>query len=432
MPDHWIGAAAGTETPQDLVKWWTTFGDPNLTSIMDRAIKSNLDLQVAQARVRQARASLGLTSAGFWPTLETTGSFTRGRSTGAKAISNMFQAGLDAVWEMDVFGGTRRNIEAAQADFQAAIESQRDVIVTLTAEVALNYLNLRGYQQQISIAQNNLKLQQHTAKITREKHQAEFVSGLDVANADALVATTASQIPVLETAERQAIYNLSILLGQEPAALVKELSIPSNIPAAPPTVPLSVPSELLRRRPDIRQAEAQAHAATARIGVAEADLFPKVSLSGSMGMLNSRFESLTDGKSQSWSFGPSISWPIFDAGRIGSNIKLQKALEEESVIAYHKIVLTALQEVENALIASTKEQEHRNLLIEAVNNNRKAVDLSTQLYTEGQSDFLNVLQAQRELFSTEDALVQSTRNVSTNLVALYKALGGGWSEESKK
>lgn len=429
MPASWTGPKAAAAATQDLAQWWKTFDDPNLVSLVERAVKSNLDLKQAQARIRQARATRGVVSSAFWPTADLTASYNRSRSSPATPVSKLYTAGLDAAWELDIFGGTRRNIEAAEADIQAAIEDHRDILVTLTAEVALNYIDLRGYQQQIIIAQNNLKAQQHSAQLTRDRFVGGFVSALDVANADAQTATTASQIPLLEASAQQTIYNLSILLGLEPAALLHELSAASNIPPAPPAVPLTLPSELLRRRPDIRKAEAQIHAATARIGVAAADLFPKLSLSGSVGYQNSQFSSLTDRNNRFWSFGPSASWPIFDAGRIGSNIELQKALQEESLLAYQKTVLTALQEVENALIASAKEQEHRKLLVDAVTANRKAVDLATQLYTQGQTDFLNVLQAQGNLYSSENALVQSTRNVSTDLIALYKALGGGWNDK---
>jgi NodT family efflux transporter outer membrane factor (OMF) lipoprotein len=225
------------------------------------------------------------------------------------------------------------------------------------------------------------------------------------------------------------MYSLSILVGREPAALVQELSPTAVVPAAPPTVPAGIPSDLLRRRPDIRAAEAGIHATTARIGVATADLFPKVNLSGSLGWQAGDMGSLFDAASRSWSLGPSVSWSLFQSGRIRSNIEMQKALEEQSFIAYQQTVLAALEEVENALIASEKEQERRTALVQALDANRKAVDLATQLYSQGQTDFLSVLDAQRSLYSSEDALAQSTRTVSTNLVALYKALGGGWAAE---
>jgi len=446
VPDAWTGPteAAGAEqkaaAAKDIVQWWTTFGDPTLTSLVERAVKSNLDLKQAESRILQARAARGIVTAGLWPSVQATGSFTRSRSAATTASTgppsgtsggttrNLYQAGLDAAWELDIFGGVRRDVEAANADVLAAVEDRRNVLVTLTAEVALNYVDLRGFQQQIVIAQDNLKAQQHSAELTRRRFQGGFVSALDVANADAQVATTASQIPLLESSARQTIYNISVLVGLEPAALSEELSPVSVIPVTPPTVPVGVPSDLLRRRPDIRRAEAQIHAATARIGVATADLFPKVSLSGTGGFQGSQSNALTNWNNRFWSFGPSASWQVFDAGRIGSNIELQKALEEQSFITYQQTVLTALQDVENALIASSKEQEHRDRLIEAVTASRKAVDLATRLYTEGQTDFLNVLAAQRTLYTSEDALVQSNRTVSTNLVALYKALGGGWGE----
>jgi NodT family efflux transporter outer membrane factor (OMF) lipoprotein len=233
---------------------------------------------------------------------------------------------------------------------------------------------------------------------------------------------------VLESLAQQAIYSLSLLVAREPGALLQELSTPAPIPAAPPSVPAGVPSELLRRRPDIRGAEAQIHAATARIGVATADLFPKFTLSGSAGYQNNDFNSWLNWANRFWSFGPSVNWQIFDTGRTLSNIELTKALQEQSFISYQQTVLTALQEVDSALISSVKERDHYQALSDAVAANRKSVSLATQLYKYGQTDFLQVLLAQRSLYASEDALVQSTRTVSTNIVALYKALGGGWEE----
>lgn len=241
---------------------------------------------------------------------------------------------------------------------------------------------------------------------------------------------SAAQIPVLETSAQQTIYNLSILLGLEPGALLQELTPVSGIPAGGRAVPVGVPAELLRRRPDIRLAETQIHAATARIGVAVADLFPRISLSAAAGTQGDKFSSLTDWVNRFWTLGPSASWTLFSTGRVRSNIELQRALEEESVITYRKTVLGALQEVENVLIASAKEQEHRQALVDAVAANRTAVELATELYTAGQTDFLNVLQAQRSLYTSEDALAQSIRTISTDIVALYKALGDGWQRDN--
>jgi multidrug efflux system outer membrane protein len=432
VPGEWVGPLppAPTGPEQDLASWWTVFADPLLTSLEDRALQSNLDLQLAQARIRQARAVRGIAVSGIGPLLNATGLFRRSQAPLARDTAgptiNQYLAGFDATWELDLFGGVRRNIEAAEADLEAFVEARRNVLVTLTAEIAVNYIDIRAFQEQIAIAQRNLKAQQHSADLTRQRFKGGFVSGLDVANADAQVATTAAQIPVLEQSLQQAIYSLSVLLAREPGALLPELTPAASIPAGPPAVPVGVPAELLRRRPDIRQAEALIHGATARIGVAVADLFPHITLSGALGTQGNRFSSLGDWANRFWSFGPSASWTLFNTGGTRSNIELQRALEEESLITYRQIVLTALQDVENALIASAKEQEHRDALVAAVTADRKAVQLATQLYTEGQTDFLNVLQAQGSLYLSENALALSTRTVSTNLVALYKALGGGW------
>ncbi|MEN6309793.1 MAG: efflux transporter outer membrane subunit [Anaerohalosphaeraceae bacterium] len=426
-PDNWTSQAAVTETEPNLVQWWTRFGDEQLTSLVERAMESSLDLKQARSRIRQARASRAIASSWLWPSADVSGSATRGR-TAAGNTDNLYQTGLDAGWELDIFGGTRRDIEAAQAQIAAAEEDLRDVWVTLAAEVALNYIDLRGYQQEIEILQRNLQTQQKTADLTRQRANAGLVSALDMVTAESQVATTAAQLPPLESAVRQTIYILSVLLGSEPSALLAELDPAGTIPTAMSQPPLGVPSELLRRRPDIRRAEAQVHAATAAIGVATADLFPKFTLTGSAGFSNIHSNDLFDWDRRIWSAGPSASWSIFDAGRIRANIEIQKALEEQYLLAYQQTVLAALRDVESALTAATKEQEHRDALQRVVDANRRAVELSTQLYTEGETDFLNVLTTQRALFSAEDALVNSNRNISTNIVALYKALGGGWEQ----
>jgi len=436
VPLAWVGKTEpikGSSDYSELVHWWTGFNNPNLTSLVERAINTNFDLLQAQARIRQARAARGIAAGGLWPTADASGSYTRGRipilGNPDPPTRNLFQTGLDAVWEIDIFGGVRRSVEAADADIQFAVEDHRDVLVTLISEVALNYIELRGFQQEIVIARNNLEAQQKTAELTHKKFQGGLTGTLDVANADAQVATTASQIPQLEAAAQQAIYNLSVLLGLEPTALLKELSPVNSIPLAPPQVPVGIPSELLRRRPDIRRAEAAIHSATARIGVATADLYPKFSLTGSVNFQNDQLQGLINSKNRFWTVGPAVDWQIFSTGRVRSNIELQKALQQESMLAYQKTVITALRDVENALVAYAKEYERHKTLTDAVAYNRKAVDSATQLYERGLTNFLNVLIAQRSLFASEDNLVQSTRNLSTDLVALYKALGGGWDSE---
>jgi NodT family efflux transporter outer membrane factor (OMF) lipoprotein len=463
LPADWAGAAKtpeGVPTTQasqtvqaaaDVARWWMTLDDPVLDSLVERAIESNLDLQRAAARIRQARASIGVSQAGLFPTADLGGSYrhsvsgpgdadrsgrtvtlpdgtpvTTGVGGRPESRSDLWRAGLDAAWELDVFGGIRRDVEASRADEQFAVEDWRDVLVTLVSEVALNYADLRQFQRQIDIAVKNLDAQVHTAEVTRRKFTGGEVSRLDVANAEAQVASTRSVIPSLRTSERQAIYNLSVLLGREPTALVNELSHGGPIPDVPKQIPIGLPSDLLRRRPDVRRAEAAAHAATARVGVAVADLFPRFSLTGSLGLQGDRINSLGDARNYFWSLGPSVSWPLFDAGRIRSNINVRTATQEEALLSYRSTILVALQDVENALVAYTNEQERRQSLIESVQQNRQAVDLSLKLYSQGNEEFLNVLNAQRSLLAAEGALADSDRTIVANLIALYKALGGGW------
>jgi len=447
VPAVWAGPAplpAITPAEKDLTRWWAVFDDNMLASLVEQAVESNLDLKFAEARVRQARAARGIAESFLGPTLDAAASYQRSEASVSpttdagglnertvRVTTNQYFAGFDAAWELDIFGGVRRSIEAADADLRASVEARRDVLVTLTAEVARNYIDLRAFQQRIAIAQQNLQAQKHSAKLTRQRFEGGFASGLDVANAEAQVATTAAVIPLLEASARQTIYSLSVLLGRAPATLVQELAPALAIPTAPPSAPVGVPSDLLRRRPDIRQAEAGVHAATARIGVAEADLFPRFMISGSIGLRASDLGSWLDWTSRLWNIGPSVTWRVFDMGRVRSDIAQREALQVQSLIVFQKTLLNALQEVEAALIALSKEQEHRKALGDAVAFNRKAVDLSIRLYTEGQTDFLNVLQAQRALFLTQDALAQSTQTISTNLVALYKALGGGWDTQEE-
>ena len=432
-PARWagLGQTPGSEPsratpgPPDLVSWWRQFHDPVLSALVEEALRSNFDLEIARARLLQARASRGVAVGGLLPSFGASGGYQRVHKAGEPGDQNLFQAGLDAVWELDLFGGQRRNLESAEAGVLAASEGIRAAQVSLVAEVALNYIQLRGSQQEIEIAEKNLTSQQRTAIITHKQFAVGFANGLDLANADATVAMTEAQIPVYESAERQAIYALSVLLARPPADLLGELSPRAVLPGVPAQVPVGLPSDLLRRRPDIRVAEAQLHAATAQIGVAVADFFPSFSLTGTVNGNSNLLGTLWSGSSRSFGVGPSVSWPVFQGGAIAANVRVQQALRDQAYLSYQKSVLAAFQDVENALIAFAKEQQHRKALGDAVTANRKAVDLSLRLYTEGQTDFLNVVTAQRSLYATEDALVQSNSSIATDLVALYKALGGG-------
>jgi multidrug efflux system outer membrane protein len=435
LPPTWVGV---TETHQpsvvtaqsaDLARWWQQLGDPTLTALVEEALKANLNLALAEATLRQARAVRGIAAGGLWPSAVASGAYQRQAGSlydTTEGSRNLFQAGLDAAWELDFFGGIRRSVESANAGVQAAVEDVRDVQVSIVAEVALDYVQLRGYQQEIITARNNLKVEQQTLDITRKLYTVGFDSGLDMAEAQSTVATTEAQIPVFETGARQSIYALSVLLAQHPGDLVERLSPSGDLPALPEQTPAGLPSDLLRRRPDIRQAEAQLHSATAQIGVAVAQLFPQFSLTGSVSWQSSQVKTWFQSSNRSSSLGPAVTWPVFQGGAIVSNIHAQQALRDQAYITYQQTDLTALQDVENALIAFGEKQKHYKSLSDAVTADHKAVDLSLRLFQEGQTDFLSVLTAQRTLYTDDSAFTQSGQNLGTDLIALYKALGGGW------
>jgi NodT family efflux transporter outer membrane factor (OMF) lipoprotein len=345
---------------------------------------------------------------------------------------DLYQLGFDASWEIDVFGGIRRGVEAANAELASSIEDRHDVLVSLLAEVARNYIDLRGFQRQQAIAEENLRTQQESLGLTQDKFKHGFATDLDVSRAAAEVATTASQIPALVNQQKQTIHALGLLLGQDPIALEAELSVSKPIPPVPSEVPIGVPAELLRRRPDIRRAERQLAAATARVGIATAELYPRFSLSGTFAFQSTKPKSLFDWNSRSFQIGPAIDWPIFNAGRLRAQVQVYGAREQQAEAAYEKTVLAALRDVENALTAYSTEQLRHDALVDAVKANTTAVDLANQQYRTGVADFLTVLDAQRNLFAAQDQLAQSDRTISTDLVALYKALGGGWEIEQRQ
>lgn len=445
LPSNWSqphdpsatdSAAATVNEVGSLHEWWTAFNDPVLNDLIERAQYSNLDLKLAEARVREARALRGVVAADRLPNVDSNASYSRSRYSensfgfGPGIETDLYQAGFDATWEVDLFGRVRRNIEAADSDIAAAVEDQRSVLVTLLAEVARNYVEYRGYRRQAVIAQNNLRVQGETLAITRSRRDAGIVGDLDVARADAQVLSTESHIPEFERDAQHALHAISVLLGQSPSALNAELAADQPIPSAVHSIPIGLPSDLLRRRPDIRRAERQLAGATARIGLATADLYPRFSITGSLGLESAHFSSLGTLGSGYWSIGPSVRWPVLDWGRIRSNIAVQNAREEQAFITYEQSILTGLREVEDALTSVSQNTARRHVLIGAAEANRRAVALASDLYQQGLSDFLSVLQAQRDLFESEDALVQCERDVTSALIALYKALGGGWDVES--
>lgn len=435
-PDQWSGSgpavvAADSATVSD---WWTLLGDQQLNSLIARTVAANKDLQVAEARIREARARRGITAAGAWPEVDLGGAYTRSRrsenssSTSSSAVGaqDLFQAGFDAVWEMDIFGGVRRAVEAADAGIAAEEENRRDVLVSLLAEVARNYVELRGSQRRIVTARENIATQQQTLELTQGRFAAGLSSKLDVAQAEAQLATTTALIPSLERAVREAIHRLGVLAGLPPTALLAELTGESALLSQPAEIPVALPSELLRRRPDIRRAERELAAATAMVGVATAELFPRFSLTGLVGLQSNNLSDLATSGSRYWSIGPALSLPLFDGGRIRAGIDVQNALQEQALLAYEQTVLTAFEEVENALVAYDREQATRHSLEQAVNANQQAWTIADELYRTGLVDFLSVLESQRALYFSQDQLVQSDQRVFLDLVALFKALGGGW------
>ena len=426
-----------------LAEWWKEFKDPVLDGLAERAVKNNLDLRIAEARVREERASLAATAAGLWPTLDLSGSYSRNRASqnavgsptqgavaapigGRQLENNFYKTGFDSSWEIDVFGGTRRQIESAEAILQASIEERRGVLVTLLGDVARNYIDLRGLQRRLAVAQENLRAQQDTLGLTKVRFDAGLASDFEVAQSEGQANATAAQIPALQSALKQAAYRLDVLLGTQPGTSWDELAKIAPIPALPPEAHVGLPADLLRRRPDIRSAERQLAAATAQVGAATADLYPKFSLLGNIGLQSISASDWISAPSRFWSIGPTISWPVFDAGRIRATIEIRNAQQEQALRQYEKSVLTALEDVENALVNYGNEQTRYRSLLEAAAANRRALQMANDLYIQGLVPFLNVLDAQRTLYATESDLAQSEANMAANLVALYKALGGGW------
>ncbi len=428
-------------------QWWKAFNDPVLNSLINDAISANLDLKQALVRVKEARAQRWITLTAGLPTVTgkssaskrlnnySSNSQTGGASSGGggfgfgNQVINIFQMGFDAQWELDFFGGVRRAIEAADANVDSEVENSRNVLITLLGEVASNYIQLRANQQLIAITQENLTSQQDTVHLTQIRHQAGFASLLEVAQAQSQAATTGSFLPTYKTVVQQSIHSLAVLLGRQPDALALRLEKPSSIPAMSTMAITELPSELLLRRPDIRQAERKIAEANANVGVATAELYPRVNLSAFLGLQNTRITDFTPiGKS--WSTASSLTLPIFNWGKINANIKSKQAQYDLAFLSYQSTVLTAFKEVEDALVAYMNELQRQQSLAEAYTASQLAVQMADERYSNGLSMFLDVLQAQEALFQAQRNLVDSKAEASTNLVALYKALGGGWQTEA--
>jgi len=433
--------------------WWNRFNDTRLTVLIRRVAAENLDIKAALSRVAQSRAQLGVVRSFEFPTLDANGSYTRQKASnvgvfgtnpnalgasgafgstagglGSRQLGafDVFQMGFDASWEVDLWGGVKRSVESADAAVEATEEATRGVLVTALAETARDYITLRGVQTRLSTARESVEIARQSVLLTQQRATGGVTTDLDVANATTQLRLTAALVPGLEQQEAALINAISFLMGQPPRALRAELDDARPIPPVPPSVPIGVPSELARRRPDIRQAEAELHAATADIGVAVAAFYPSVRINGSLGLQALQIGRLFDLNAREYAAGPGIRIPLFDAGRLNSTLQVREARQQDVAIQYQKTVLRALQEVDDALTAYRAEQVRRAELIEAVKESTRALGIAQSRYRLGVADFLSVLDAQRNMLVSRQLLADSTTTVSTNLVALYKALGGGW------
>lgn len=418
------GLTAEPSRPELLASWWTLLGDPLLDELVQQAIAGNLDLQQATSRLAEARAQRDVSSAGLWPGVDFSGSVTRARSGGAD--STRYSLGFDASWELDLFGGVRRSVEAAEAQLAASREDLRDVLVTLTAEVALNYVTLRTTQARLQIAKQSLADQEETYALTRARYLAGLSSELDLQQAGYLMSGTRAEIPALMTDLARTEHLLAVLLGRPPGSLDQRLAAMAPLPSLPPSVAVGIPADILRRRPDIRRAERNLAAQTAQVGAAEAELYPSFTLGGTIGLDALSAGDLFNSASRSSSFGPRVKLPILDGGAIRANIRIQSARQEAALTAYQATILAALQEVEDSLTAYAREQERNLALGDSVAAARQATSLAEIQFRAGLVNFTEVLIARRSLLSFEDQLAQSTGTMILNLIRLYKALGGGW------
>ncbi len=438
-------SAKGDTLPVDPA-WWAAFRDPILTSLAGRVAAANLDVNSATLKLAESRAQLGVVASAALPAINGDASYQRqlfsenglvslGRQLAPSGMPfvvppiSIYQPGFDASWELDLWGHVRRQIEAAGALVEAAENQRRDMLVSTLAELARDYIQLRGAQAQIAISNENLKTTNDILQLTKTRAAKGLTTQLDVENAAAQVEGIRAQLPDLENQELMEINALSLLLDEPPGSLRSELARAKAVPPAPPRVPLGLASELARRRPDIRAAETQLHAATADIGVAVADFYPSVKLNGTnVGFNALDLKNLWKGSSLQYVLGPSLSIPIFDGGRLKSTLQLREIQQQEAAITYHKTVLQAWHEVVNALVAYRTEQRRRARLKDQVDHSRRALALSRTRYDTGVTDFITVLVAAQTVLQAELQHAQSTTNVSTNLVQLYKALGGGWEQ----
>lgn len=412
-------------TTGDTSPLWQRLDDALLSALVDEALQASPDLRSARARLREARARRAVARSGQFPSL--TASATGSRSESGDATRDAYSAGFDASWELDVFGGVRRGVEAAAADLDRAVADLGDTQVSLAAEVALNYIELRALQIRLRIARDNLASQSETLQLAEWRAQAGLVSEQDVEQARTNREQTRAQIPNLETSSVEAEHRLDLLLGKAPGTLHARLAAVGELPGVPAGIAVGIPADVLRQRPDVRAAERQLAAETARVGVAQAARYPSFRLSGSIGIEALSFGDLADDGDSTSSLLGGITAPIFDAGRLRNQVTIQDAVREQALVAYEQAVLTALQEVENALVALARNRERVEALTNAAAAARNAAGYARQRYGAGLVDFQSVLDTERSVLSVEDSLASARAEGVLSLIRLYKALGGGWS-----
>jgi len=440
LPDRWSVSAVQTSNGEDPgspdARWWKVFNDAELSSLVERAAAANLDVKAATTRWTQARAARQMTGANDKPSVGASASYQHARSSqnGLLDISGLdgrkdydvWQPSLDASWEPDLWGRVRREIESADATVEASADLRRGVLLSVLAETARDYIELRGAQAEQAIIRQNLDFARHSLRLTQIRFTDGVATHLETAEASAQVSAIEAQLPALENDQLRLINALSYLLGEPPRALENELQAPSPIPPVPPAVPVGLPSELAKRRPDIRSAEARLHTATADIGVAVGDFYPRITLSANLGFQAMRFGDLDAWSSRMFGVGPVLSVPIFEGGRLKGQLALRRAQQQEALIGFQRTVLGAWHEVDDAMSDYGARRQRREKLAATVDQDRIALENANRQYVAGATDFLQVLTVQRDLLAAQKALVASSTDVSVSLVGLYKALGGGW------
>lgn len=432
VPTDWSAAlpagASTTEDPVALARWWALLRDPLLSDLEQRAVGGSLDLRAAEARLREARARRALAGAERLPSASLSGSAAR-TSTDQNGASR-YSLGADASWDADLFGKRRNAARAAAASAEASEEALRDARVSLAAEVALAYLDVRVSQKRLATAQANLAVQQDTLDIARWRHEAGLTTELDVEQAQLAVEQIRAQLPGLRTTLEQSKNRVAVLLGQAPGTLDAELDQPADVPVAPVTVTVGVPADLLRRRPDVRRAERELAAQVFQVKATRASRYPQLTLNGSIGLESLAAGDLLSAAARVIAGALNLGQTLFDGGRIRQQVAIQTAVQEQAAVAYESAVLGALQDVEDALVAYVEEEARRQSLEQATRLARSAADLARERYRSGLVDFQVVLEAQRSQIQADDNLVTSSGSVSSNLVRLYRALGGGWAPGS--